>query len=305
MKYKIEFCDVFEDEGKNLPALYSAWHDPFFMRTVAEMHSVIPYQIQVYKSEELIGIMPVYERRRMGAKALVAPVGTYYQGLSTFFLPQTSQPRMTLDTITISERIAEFLTENYRRVNIRLNPGNVDVRGFTWHGVKARPLYTFSQYRDAEPFVLPEERRYLRKAERAGLELKEEYDLESFLALQKDLDTRKGHKMGVSYEKLGRYLDALYEKGMIKQFNVYQEDEIILAAIMFWGGNEIIYTLYIAGSEASLPLGASALQNRMTLSLLPEEITISDFCGANIRDVARFKAAMGLSLSVFYQLSIG
>lgn len=304
MRYKVLFCDISAEEGMTLPSRYGLWHDPFFMRTVGELHGVLPYQIQVYKGEELIGIMPVYERRRMGLKALVAPVGTYYQGLSTFFLPQTSTQRMLLDTITISERIAKFLTDNYRRVNIRLNPGNTDVRGFTWNGINARPLYTFSQYRDEEPFVMPEQRRYLRKAEKEGLVLKEAYDLDSFLRLQEDLDKRKDHDMGISYEALGVYLDALHEKGMIKQVNVYQEDEIILSAIMLWGGNEIIYTLYIAGSEASYALGASALQNRMTLSLLPEEITISDFCGANIRDVARFKGAMGLSLSVFYQLSI-
>lgn len=304
MKYRVLFCDIKAEEGQTLPSRYSLWHDPFFMRTVADMHGILPYQIQVYKSEELVGIMPVYERRRMGVKALVAPVGTYYQGLSTFFLPQTSSPRVLLDTITICERIAGFLTDNYRRVNIRLNPGNTDVRGFTWNGLKARPLYTFSQYRGEEPFVLPEERRYLRKAENAGLILKEGYDLDSFLRLQEDLDKRKGHNLGIGYDTLGSYIDALHGKGMIKQFNVYHEDRIILAAILLWGGNEIIYTLYIAGDEASLPLGASALQNRMTLSLLPEEITISDFCGANIRDVARFKGAMGLSLSVFYQLSI-
>jgi len=36
---------------------------------------------------------------------------------------------------------------------------------------------------------------------------------------------------------------------------------------------------------------------------LPSTTKILDFCGANIREVARFKAALGLDLRVYYHIS--
>ncbi len=302
MNYSIKIADIQSGEARQISGGYSYWHNPEFMDAIARMHNVTAFQLQVYKGEELFAILPLYERRKMGIKALVTPVGAYYQGISFAFENNAGKARILLDTTAVCSRVARFLGENYKRVKLQLNPENLDVRGFTWNGFKASPLYTFRCASTQVLNSLPDERKKFRNAQNLGMELVESFDPDAFLALQKRLDIRKNHNLGVSYHSMKVFFTHLHDAGLLKQFNVLWENEVVSANILLYDGGEVVYTLYKATSEEALKRGAASFHSLSLLQSLPKGSRIFDYCGANVQEVARFKAALGLDLCVFYQI---
>jgi hypothetical protein len=304
MRYQIELLDISSDGFRKLPGRYSFWHDPGFMAALADLHSVRPLQLQVHKGEELLAILPLYERRKMGLKALVAPSGTYYQGINFAFEKDSNPSRITIQTTEICADIASFLAKQYKWINFRLNPDNRDVRGFGWAGYKVAPLYTFRQFIGTELCILPDERKKMRQAEKQGMALVEEFNLDAFLSLQKDLEDRKQHRLGIPHAKLKDFFTRLYELGLLKQFNIYQDSQVVSSNILYYDEGEVAYTVNLATASEAMRQGAAVYHSLALAGHLPENIKILDFCGANIKEVARFKAALGLDLQSFYCISL-
>ena len=303
MKYQIKLLDISSDELRKLPSRYSYWHDPEFMAALADLHGVRAMQLQVFKGEELLAILPLYERRKLGFKALVASTGTYYQGISFAFEEACNPSRVILDTTAICVKIASFLAEKYRWINFRLNPDNVDVRGFTWAGYKAVPFYTFRQFIGSELCILADQRKNMRQAEELGMDLVEDFNLDAFFNLQKDLETRKQHSLGIPYARLKDFFTRMHEKGLMRQFNIYDGSEVVSSNILFSDNGEVAYTVNLATSEEAMRQGAAVYHSLALAEHLPESTKILDFCGANVKEVARFKAALGLDLQSFYSIS--
>jgi len=95
----------------------------------------------------------------------------------------------------------------------------------------------------------------------------------------------------------------LHEHGLLRQFNIYYKNEIVSANIILSDGGELAYTIILATQEDAMKLGAATLHSVELSRHLPSTTKILDFCGANIREVARFKAALGLDLRVYYHIS--
>ena len=302
MKYRLQLVDSQSSLARSLPDSYGFWHNPRFMTAVARLHKTDALQLQVFKGEELLAIMPVYERKKLGLKALVSPTGSYYQGISFAFEHNTQPARRLLDTIAICSDIAEFLASRYRWITVKLHPENPDVRAFSWAGYQAKPLYTFRQRLGSELKLLPDERKKWRMAKAQGFELREGFDIQSFIRLQRDLETRKNYNKGVSYSALADYYHELFEQGLLKQFNIYHENRIVSANILLTDGGELAYTIIMATTPEAMKQGAATMHSVELSQHLPQNTRILDFCGANIREVARFKAALGLDLHGYYQL---
>lgn len=307
MKYRLSLAEAEPGIQKEIPFPslygYDYWYNPLYMQYLGELHDLKALLLRVYKGEELVALLPLFERKRMGMKALVCPVGGYYQGIHLFMDPNTSAPRVLLDNLAISEQIASFLSKEYSRINFKLLPDNHDVRGFTWNKYTARPMYTFRHDLSQSLHILQDEKKSLRKAAAAGLILEERFDPESYLKMQADLDKRKNHSFGVSYESLGRYFEKLYAANLLKQYNVLRGDEVISANIIYSDNGPAVYTVFMASEPEGLKLGAATFHSIGLLNQLPPSCHIFDYCGANVQDVARFKAALGLQLQVFFNLS--
>lgn len=304
MKYRIELLDIPSEGGKKLQSRYSYWHDPEFMAALADMHSLRGMQLQVHKGEELLAILPLYERRKMGLKALVTPTGTYYQGICFAFEEALHPSRVILETTAICNEIASFLADKYKWINFRLNPDNVDVRGFSWAGYKAATLYTFRQFIGSQLCILPDQRRKMQQAEDLGMKLVEDFNPDAFLRLQKDLEERKQHHLGIPHPRLKDFYIRLHEKGLLKQFNIYQDSEVVSSNILYSDQGEVAYTVNLATALQAMRQGAAVYHSLALAAHLPENTKLLDFCGANIKEVARFKAALGLDLQSFYHISL-
>lgn len=307
MKYRLLLAEAEPDILKEIPSFsiygYDYWYHPLYMQYLGELHDLKPLLLKIYKGEELIALLPLFERKKLGMKALVCPVGGYYQGIHLFMDPNTSAPRVLLDNLAISEHIALFLSKEYSRINFKLLPDNHDVRGFTWNKYNARPMYTFRHDLSQKLQILQDEKKSLRKAAAAGLTLVEHFDPEPYLRMQADLDKRKNHSFGVSLESLARYFEKLYAAGLLRQYNVMQEAKVLSSNIIYSDGGKAVYTVFMASEPEGLKLGAATFHSIELISQLPDTCRIFDYCGGNVQDVARFKAALGLQLQVFFNLS--
>jgi hypothetical protein len=277
------------------------WMNPVFMNAVSILHDVNSYQLHCMKGDELVAVMPLYERRRLTKKSLINPVGAYYQGIS-FLQNRASKARQLLDNLAITEAIAQFLNARYGSLCINLYPENIDVRGFTWNKLKAKPLYTFRFKSGSKLAPVSDEKRKLSMAQKAGYTFREEYDLDRLIYMQKQMDERKKHSLGVSYPKFRAFLDTLHQANLMQQFNVYDNACIVSSDVLFAEEGKTAYAILRASDEEAMLKGASSLHTRELLGALSEKYEVIDFCGANIPEVARFKAAMGLELTAFYQI---
>lgn len=279
------------------------WVHPDFLAAVADLHQAEAYQLVCRKGEQLVAVLPVFEKKNLGLRRMISPVSAYYQGLWFNWEEGRDANRNLLDELHICTVISDYLLKRYQRIQLNLAPHNYDVRGFTWSGLKALPLYTFVQDLAEPSDPLKDERKKLRLAQKQGYELEERFAPEEFIRLLRDLHTRKHQHFGVPYPELQNWMKQLHEKGLLTQFNLMQAQEIASSNIVLKSSSSgIAYTILRSTRPDDLKTGASTLHSQLLTAKLKPGFAYLDFCGANNPEVARFKAAMGFQLKVFFQL---
>lgn len=289
-------CDGLEE----FPPL---WIDPEFLLAVGDLHQVDTYQLQCHKGEQLVAMMPLFEKKSLGIRRLIIPMSSYYQGLWFRWQENRDENRNLLDELKISSEIGAFLRDRYKRIHFNLGTHNYDVRGFNWSGFRAKPLYTFVQEL-SEPFhPLKDERKKLRTAEQQDLALEEKFLPEQFVDMLKELYQRKNKRLGVPYPKFLDWMTRLHSKGLLTQFNLVREGEIVSTNLMLGcHGCDTAYSIMRCTTADGLKHGASSLHSQLLVEQLRDRHQYLDFCGANYPEVARFKAALGFHLKLFFQV---
>ncbi len=279
------------------------WIDPRFMLAVAELHQLEAFQLLCHKGEQLVAALPLYEKKSLGLRRLICPMSAYYEGLWFFWEKGREPNRNMLDELKVSTEVAIFLKSRYKRMQFNLTPHNQDIRGFTWQGLKAVPYYTFTHDCSKELSVLKDERKKLRSAQKHDYRLMEEYKPAEFVVLLKDLYGRKQKNLGVSYPAFRNWMDRLYKEDLIAQFNLMDEDRIVSSNLVLGGKNDSRgYSIMRSTRPQDLKRGASALHSLLLVEMLKSRFQELDFCGANYPEVARFKAALGFELELFFKI---
>ncbi len=279
------------------------WLDPRFMQAVRDLHQIDASLLLCHKGEQLVAALPLYEKKSLGLRRLICPMSSYYQGLWFFWEPEREPNRNLLDELKISSEVARFLKARYQRMQFNLAPHNADVRGFTWQGLKALPYYTFTHDCARELRILKDERKKLRMARDRDYRLVEEFRPEEFIILLKDLYDRKEKSLGVSYKAFRIWMENLHQDGLIAQFNLMEKDKIVSANLVLGGNHDKRgYSIMRSTLPRDLKAGASALHSLLLVELVKPRFESLDFCGANYPEVARFKAALGFKLELFFKI---
>ena len=281
---------------------FPVWTQPAFMNAIAGLHQLKALHLYCHKGDTLAAVLPVYERSRLGIRHLVCPVLAYYQPLSLFVNPGTLSPRQNWDKLQISTSLAEFIGKSYRKVHFNLDPDTFDIRAFSWSGFRASPLYTYIHEANSQPRATRNEQRKLKTASTQGYCYDENFAPQEFIALLKLLYAKKKHKLGFSYPRLLVFLHDLHSAGLLHQCNLRRDDKIVSSNIVFGSGSGTAYAVLGASLEQELQYGASSLQTLEMLESLHESYTRVDFCGANVAEVARFKAGLGFDLRLFFRI---
>jgi len=216
--------------------------------------------------------------------------------------PGSSPSRKLLDLMQLTQTMAEYLKQKYRKIQFNLSTETYDVRGFSWAGLKAVPLYTFVCNPALELKPLSDERKKIALALKQNYEFAEETAVEQFIKLSQSMNERKSRHLGFSYSKLSQFIAQMLKQGQMRQFNLKQQGEIVSSNILIQDGDKA-YTVFRATAPEALKLGASSLHTvKLVECMKADGVTELDFCGGNVPEVARFKAAQGLTLKVFYQI---
>ncbi len=288
-------------QGLASPAI---WIDPRFMLAVAELHQIEALQLLCHKGEQLVAALPLYEKKSLGLRRLICPMSAYYHGLWFFWEPGREANRNLLDELRVATEVAQFLRSRYKRLQLNLAPHNRDVRGFTWQGLKAVPYYTFTHSSEAELRVLKDERKKLKAAREHDYRLVEAYLPEEFITLLKDLYARKQKSLGVSYPRFKTWMEALHREELLAQFNLMEDGRIVSTNLIVGGANDSTgYSIMRSTIPQDLKSGASALHSLLLAEQLKQRFAKLDFCGANYPEVARFKAALGFKLELFFRIT--
>ena len=280
------------------------WSEAGFLDLVARTHGLKAWLLTCHKGEELVATLPLYERNRMGIKYLMEPVTAYYQPLQ-FFHQVQQQSRRNLSELRIMEAIAAFLKKEYRRAHIKFTPDTLDTRAFLWAGMRVKPYYTFIHRRGDALDPVRDKQRNLKLAEQRGYSYNDSFEPAVFLKLFNLLHERKERKLSLSLDKMEAFCRSLHSLGLLHQRNVLLEDRIVSAYLFLGSGTGTAYLLYLASNPEEMTMGVSSWHTLRLLEDLTGQYDKVDFCGANIRDVARFKAALGLRLAVFFQIEYG
>ncbi|HNZ07528.1 MAG: GNAT family N-acetyltransferase [Candidatus Cloacimonetes bacterium] len=279
------------------------WSHPVVMTEAARLQDLEPRLLVARKGQFRAAELPLYERRRLGSVTLQTASGSYYQGLRCWHQQESPAPRRLLDELQISSAIAVWLKDRYRRLLFNLSPENTDVRGFTWNLLKATPLYTFIQDLSLDIHPLRDEREKLRRADERGYSFECRLDVDAFLELSDAMFERKGHHAYTRADKMKDYITSLHQAGLLEQYNVCLDKRVVSANILLSGSDDLAYTVLRASHRDEMRNGVSLWHTSQLLQSLKGRYQKLDLCGANVPEVARFKAAMGLSLVAFYRIS--
>jgi hypothetical protein len=286
----------------SLPANPPVWLRPELMAAVSELHGVEGRHLMVYKGEELLAMLPLYEKRRLGRLGVVSPTGSYYQGLHFFWEQGSTETRRILETQEISSAVAKWLLRHYKSIRINLCTHNTDVRGFTWNGFTAKPLYTF-EHKLGEPLKPQrDEREKLKRAEKQGYEFVESLDANTFIDMSKAMYDRKAHSSGLDLPGLKDYIGDLNKAGILKQFNVMKDNQVVSTNLLLCNEGRRAYTILRASEPDEMRQGVSTWHSLKLVETLQGRFPVLDFCGGNVPAVARFKSALGLELKLFFQI---
>lgn len=281
----------------NLPV----WLNPQFMTVAAEVQGLRPLHVCVYKGDVPVAMMPVYEKRRLGVASLRTALGSYYQGIH--MLEHNENPaRQGLNTLEICTAIATKLTQTYRGITFNLHPSNLDTRGFTWHKLKATPLYTYTHDLRSPLTPLRDERQKLKRAENRAFRFIEHSDAGTFARMTMAMYSRKDHSIGFNAQKLRAFVQRLTDSGLIRQFCVMRDERIVSTNIVISDAPRCAYTILRASDPEELKHGVSTWHSVQLIEALSGQYQCLDFCGANTPTVARFKAALGMELKLFFRI---
>lgn len=279
------------------------WCKADLMNAAGALSDLEPKLINVYKGEELVAQMPLYEQRRLGLTRLTPAQGSYYQGIHFYHSEGISPTRSALDELRISSEIAVFLKKHYKKFSAVLAPSNYDMRGFIWNKIKVVPLYTYVHDYAAPCQPMGKERRKLRLADKEGYTFEEFLDASTFVELTQAMIDRKSMRPFRGFDRLQTYIEDLAKVGLIKQQNVCRDGKIVSINILLQGDPSAAYSLYRCTVKAELSKGVSLWHTHMMIQAMESRCKVLDFCGANIPEVARFKGSMGHQLKLFFRIS--
>jgi hypothetical protein len=249
--------------------------------------------------------MPLFTRTKLGRKQLITPILSYYNPI-VYFLPEQHRPNKNLlHKLGITELIAKYIKENFTNCHINLSPDIKDIRSFQQSDFVCKPLYTFTFDLDPsfEPNLFAKEGTSLRKAQRIGIEIKEEFAPNEFISLLNQTNERQNRIFNIPDAKHRELLQKLRDSGHLIQLNAYLNSELVSALLILNDPDkQVLYAWQNGTNPLFLNSGVSLLMHYEVIKQYKNTHTVYDLCGGNHSSISRFKTAMGADLKLFFRL---
>lgn len=277
-----------------------------WLTAVAEIMACEIKIAAVFNGDYLVGGVPVRVSRRFGLpvaaglpltptnSCLVAPTFTACLAKATSRL------------LAITEALARFLQTQYAYVILTQDSAFLDIRAFNWLDWQPQVLYTYhiemakADLTDLSSTV----RKNIRHAEKAGVTSEVSRDFRQAHAPLASTFSRQGIHLPLNAEQLAAFGER-FKEDLILLLARSSAGQLIASEIILLDRPRKIAYRFLAGFDVDSGIrGVPAfLQWQSLRHCLELGLEILDQTGADIKEVAAFKAELGGRLVPYYQVA--
>jgi hypothetical protein len=255
--------------------------------------------VGVFLNDQLVGGVPLYERRQHAGTVVANRTLLYYNGVvldlpaKKFHSDQTAQMQSVLAGLE-----GGLADRGYAHVTLHNDGSLTDLRAFLAAGWQTSLSYTYvvplndmaQQWERVDQNL----RRLIRRCEREGVSYREDADFEALYRLHWQTHRRKGAPLYLPETAFRRFFERVHASGLARLGHAVFENKVIASQLMLTGPYAASHTVCAGADEDYLKLGASAfLRWNAFLALHRDGYRANDLTDASLNPVTRFKSQLG------------
>lgn len=283
---------------------------PEYLRALCEATGAEWRILAVLRGEEIVGGIPLFERRSWAGRYVSPRLLHYYNGP---ILAPSSSKYPSQRTSTYLQMVTALLEGLSQRgyAHLRLHPREdlQDVRPFLAAGWTAHPSYsyvlTLGDLRQARERIEGNYRRLIRRSEESGMVLSSDEDFDSFFALHEEIHRRKGVQLYLPREAYRRYFQRLHGAGLARLYHARLADgRAVASQLVLIGPHRTTHTVCAGAAAEHLNSGATVfLRWKAAEALAADGYLENDLTDAELNPVTRFKSQLGGELRLSFLLT--
>ncbi|HCC54232.1 MAG TPA: hypothetical protein DEQ20_04810 [Desulfobulbaceae bacterium] len=277
-----------------------------WLTAVAEIMVCEVKIVAVFHGDHLVGGVPIRISRRFGMPVADGIPLTPTNSCIVVPTSTTCLSKMNSRLLAITEAMASFLQTHYAYVILTHDPALIDIRSFNWLDWRSQVLYTYHiEMAKADLANLSSTvRKNIRHAEKAGVTSEVSRDFRQAHEPLVSTFARQGAQLPLTAEQLVAFGERLGDDLVLLLARSHDGRIIATEIILLDRPHKIAYR-FLAGFDATNGIRgvAAFLQWQGLIYCRDIGLEILDQVGADIKEVAAFKAELGGRLVPYYQIS--
>ena len=286
-----------------------AYARPEYLAALCEATGASYRIIGVFLNDQLVGGVPLFERRQRTGTIVANRTLLYYNGIvldlpsRKFHSDETAQMQSVL-----AELERSLATRGYAHVTLHNHASLTDLRPFLARGWQSSLSYTYvvsltdmtKQWERVDQNL----KRLIRRCERDGASYREDADFDALFRLHWQTHRRKGAPLYLPEAAFRRFFERVHACGLARLGHAVFDDRVVASQLMLVGPYRGSHTVCAGADEDYLKSGASAfLRWNAMLALHRDGYSANDLTDASLNPVTRFKSQLGGDLTP--TLSVG
>lgn len=282
---------------------YSIFSTSFWLEIITQSFGYEGYVLGCYKGGELVGGIPIFEKRTLEGKSAVYPLFTQYNGVHIREMESRYPYRNEPHVHAIETLIAEYLEHHFDHVKIVNHPQLTDIRPFQWRHWDSVVRYTYLIHLDMEISSSADIRRRSNIARKRGIQVECSADFDGFYNLLALTYHRQNVHTPLSRKNFLLMIQRLRTRNALVMYAAFDSGGSMLAAnINILNGTKVYYWMAATNPNTSAS-GANQLLIEETMSRLKTNFRILDLVGGDIPSIAYYKSTFGGALVPHFQVS--
>ncbi|OGR00029.1 MAG: hypothetical protein A2505_05725 [Deltaproteobacteria bacterium RIFOXYD12_FULL_55_16] len=297
--------ESWDELATTLPAA-TIFAESRWLTAVAEIMACEIKIAAVFHGDYLVGGVPIRVSRRFGLPVAAGLPLTPANSCLVRPTSTTCLAKATSRLLAITEALARFLQTHYAYVILTHDPAFLDIRSFNWLDWRSQVLYTYHiEMAKADLTNLSSTaRKNIRHAEKAGVTSEVSRDFRQAHAPLASTFARQEIHLPLSAEQLVAFGERFGED-LLLLLARSPDGQPIASEIILLDRPRKIASRFLAGFDASNGIrGVPAfLQWQGLVHCRELGLEILDQTGADIKEIAVFKAELGGRLVPYYQVA--
>jgi len=266
--------------------------------------------VGVFLGDQLVGGVPLYERRARAGVYVANRLLLYYNGIVLELPPKKFASDRTAQALSVLEALRSNLAgHGYVRLRLHNRSTLQDLRPFLANGWHASLSYTYvvslTKLADQWDLIDPNLRRLIQRCERDGVTYREDDDFDALFRLHEQTHLRKGAPLYLPAASLRRLFEDLRAAGLARLGHAVFDGKVVASQLTLTGSHPVAHTVCAGADEMFLRMGASGfLRWHSFLALARDGYVANDLTDAALNPVTRFKSQLGGELTPTWSLSL-